>query len=140
MTEFTPITAFIGGCLIGFSALVLMLTSGRIAGCSGIVASAFMSGRGHREWRILFIVGLILGPFIAGLIGFKLPSSYDFNWPIAIVAGLLVGIGTSLANGCTSGHGICGIGRLSKRSIIATIIFMATAFITVYVSRHVIGG
>lgn len=140
VTEFTPITAFIGGCLIGLSALILMLASGRVAGCSGILTNAIKGGRGQREWRILFIIGLILGPVLAGTMSFELPSSYNFSWPIVIIAGLVVGVGTSMANGCTSGHGICGIGRLSKRSITATCVFMAAAIITVYISRHVVGG
>ena len=140
MTEFTPITAFIGGSLIGLSALILMLASGRVAGCSGILTNAIKGASGQREWRILFIIGLVLGPVLAGTMSFELPSSYSFSWPIVIIAGLVVGIGTSMANGCTSGHGICGIGRLSKRSITATCVFMAAAFITVYISRHVVGG
>ena len=140
ITEFTPITAFLGGCLIGLSALILMVASGRVAGCSGILTNAIKGGKGQREWRIMFIIGLVIGPVIAGVFSYELPTEYNFNWPIVILSGLLVGIGTSMANGCTSGHGICGIGRLSRRSITATCVFMVAAIATVYVTRHVVGG
>jgi uncharacterized protein len=141
MANFTPISAAIGGALIGLSAVLLMLSTGRIAGISGIF-SGLLNMRGEdKGWRIAFLAGLILAPLIAGLIGYgmsapKLPSS----WAVIVVAGLLVGFGTRLGGGCTSGHGICGIARLSPRSIAATVIFMVTAIITVAISRHVLGG
>src|SRR3954454_3651156 len=141
MSNFTPVSAAIGGVLIGLSAVLLMLLTGRIAGISGIF-SGLLNLRGEdKGWRIAFIVGLILAPIIAGWIGYgmsqpKLPAS----WVIIVAAGLLVGFGTRLGGGCTSGHGICGIGRLSARSMAATIVFVAMAVATVAVTRHVMGG
>jgi uncharacterized protein len=141
MANFTPVSAAIGGILIGLSAVLLMLSTGRIAGMSGIF-SGLLNLRGEdKGWRIAFLAGLILAPVIGGLIGYgmsasKLPS----NWAVIIVAGLLVGFGSRLGGGCTSGHGICGIGRLSPRSIAATVVFMVTAVITVAITRHALGG
>jgi len=141
MANFTPLSAAIGGVLIGLSAVLLMLWTGRIAGISGIF-SGLLNLRGEdKGWRIAFIAGLILAPVIAGWIGYgmvapKLPG----NWVVITAAGLLVGFGTRLGGGCTSGHGICGIGRLSTRSIVATVVFMVTAVITVAVTRHLLGG
>ena len=141
MANFTPVSAAIGGALIGLSAVLLMLSTGRIAGISGIF-SGLLNMRGEdKGWRIAFLAGLILAPVIAGLVGYgmsapKLPS----NWAVIVVAGLLVGFGTRLGGGCTSGHGICGIARLSPRSIAATVVFMVTAIITVAITRHGLGG
>lgn len=141
MSNFTPVSAAIGGALIGLSAVLLMLSTGRIAGVSGIFSGLLNLRSADKGWRIAFIAGLILAPVIAGLVGYgmatpKLPA----NWAVLVVAGLLVGFGSRLGGGCTSGHGICGIGRLSPRSITATIVFMATAVATVAVTRHVLGG
>ena len=141
MTNFTPLSAAIGGFLIGLSAVLLMLSTGRIAGISGIFSGLLNLRSEDKGWRIAFIAGLILAPVIAGWIGYgmaqpKLPA----NWAVIVAAGLLVGFGTRLGGGCTSGHGICGIARLSPRSIAATIVFMVTAVITVAVTRHVLGG
>lgn len=141
MANFTPVSAAIGGALIGLSAVLLMLSTGRVAGISGIFAG-LLNWRGEdKRWCIAFLGGLILAPLLAGLIGYgmaqpRLPS----NWTVIVVAGLLVGFGTRLGGGCTSGHGICGIARLSPRSVAATIVFMATAIITVAVTHHVLGG
>lgn len=141
MANFTPLSAAIGGALIGLSAVLLMLSTGRIAGISGIF-SGLLNMRGEdKGWRIAFLAGLVLAPVIAGLVGYgmsapKLPSS----WAVIVVAGLLVGFGTRLGGGCTSGHGICGIARLSPRSIAATVIFMVAAIITVAIVRHGLGG
>ena len=141
MANFTPISAAIGGLLIGLSAVLLMLLTGRIAGISGIFGG-LLNWRGEdKGWRVAFIVGLILAPVIAGAIGYGMaPPRLPGNWVIVVVAGLLVGFGTRLGGGCTSGHGICGIGRLSTRSIVATVVFMATAVITVAITHHVLGG
>ena len=141
MANFTPLSAAIGGVLIGLSAVLLMLLTGRIAGISGIFGG-LLNWRGEEKgWRIAFIAGLILAPIIAGWIGYGMaPPRLPANWVIIIAAGLLVGFGTRLGGGCTSGHGICGIGRLSMRSIIATIIFMTTAVITLAITHHVLGG
>ena len=131
----------IRGALIGLSAILLMLSTGRIAGVSGIFSGLLNLRSEDKVWRVAFIAGLILAPVIAGWIGYgmaqpKLPS----NWAVIVAAGLLVGFGSRLGGGCTSGHGICGIGRLSPRSITATIVFMVTAVITVAVTHHVLGG
>lgn len=141
MANFTPLSAAIGGALIGLSAVLLMLSTGRIAGISGIFGGLLNVRGGDKGWRIAFIAGLILAPVIAGLIGYGMAQPrLSTNWIVIIAAGLLVGFGTRLGGGCTSGHGICGIGRLSPRSIAATIVFMATAVVTVAITHHVLGG
>lgn len=137
MTSFTPIASFAGGALIGAAALLLWLTLGRIAGISGILAGSLGADRG---WRIAFLVGLIGAPLgwvaLAGA-----PALHIAAGPVTLVAaGLLVGFGTRLGSGCTSGHGVCGLARLSPRSVVATGIFMAVAAATVFVTRHVLGG
>ncbi len=140
MTEFTPFTAAVGGAMIGLSAVILLLFNGKIAGISGIFNSCFTKKGLALSWRLLFLVGIIVGPMITSIFGFSLPSSIDASWLVMAVAGLLVGFGSNLGNGCTSGHGICGMGRLSPRSIVATLVFMAVALLTVFVIRHLIGG
>jgi uncharacterized membrane protein YedE/YeeE len=141
MANFTPLSAAIGGALIGLSAVLLMLSTGRIAGISGIF-SGLLNMRGEdKGWRIAFLAGLILAPVIAGFIGYAMsPPKLPSSWVVIAVAGLLVGFGTRLGGGCTSGHGICGIARLSPRSIAATVIFMVTAIATVAITRHLLGG
>lgn len=141
MANFTPVSAAIGGILIGLSAVLLMVSTGRIAGVAGIFGGLLNLRGEDKGWRIAFIAGLILAPILAGLIGHGMAQpTLPSNWIVVVVAGLLVGFGTRLGGGCTSGHGICGIGRLSPRSIAATIVFMVTAVITVAVTRHVLGG
>lgn len=141
MGDFTPISAAIGGALIGLAATLLMLLTGRIAGISGIFAGLLTPTAGDRGWRLAFIAGLILAPLAAGLVGYPMASpQMPASWGVIIGAGLLVGFGTRLGSGCTSGHGICGIARLSVRSLVATAVFVATAAAVVAVSRHVIGG
>jgi uncharacterized protein len=141
MANFTPLSAAIGGALIGLSAVMLMLLAGRVAGISGIAAGMLGIGRIDRGWRVAFIAGLILAPVAAMLAGFAVPvPTMPTSWFIVITAGFLVGFGARLGGGCTSGHGICGIARLSKRSIAATMIFMGTAVVTVALMRHVVGG
>jgi uncharacterized membrane protein YedE/YeeE len=141
MANFTPLSAAIGGVLICLSAVLLMLLTGRIAGISGIFSGLLNLRGDDKGWRIAFIAGLILAPIIAGVIGYAMaPPTLPANWVIITAAGLLVGFGTRLGGGCTSGHGICGIGRLSMRSIAATVVFMTTAVITVAITRHVLGG
>ena len=141
MANFTPISAAIGGALIGLSALLLMRLNGRIAGITGIFAGLIEPQSTEWGWRATFIVGLVAAPLSAALIGYTLPiPQMPPSVAIIAVAGLLVGFGTRLSNGCTSGHGVCGIARLSPRSIIATGIFMATAMIVVALTRHVVGG
>lgn len=126
-----------GGMLAGLSALILMLFNGRVAGISGILAGALQ----HRApWRVLFLLGLGAGAWLALTLGWaRMPAFTTLpGWPVVLLAGLLVGVGTRLGNGCTSGHGICGMGRLSLRSIVATLTFMAVGFITVFVTHHLL--
>jgi uncharacterized membrane protein YedE/YeeE len=141
MANFTPLSAAIGGALIGFASLLLMLLLGRVAGISGIAAGVLGVGALDRGWRLAFIAGLILAPILAMLAGYTVPvPAMPTSWFVIITAGFLVGFGARLGGGCTSGHGICGIARLSKRSITATMIFVGTAVVTVALTRHVIGG
>jgi uncharacterized protein len=140
ITEFTPIAALAGGALIGLAAALLMLFSGRVAGISGILGGAFEAETGDRAWRLWFVAGLIAAPLLALVTGYSLPDVSMPSWPVVVIAALFTGFGTRLGNGCTSGHGVCGIARLSPRSIAATLAFMSAAIVTVFVVRHVIGG
>ena len=141
MTVFDPLHGLIGGILIGFAAVLLMLGIGRIAGICGITLNVF-SGRdtANLPWRVAFLVGLPMGALLMSGLGLKDLGSLVMpaSTPLTILAGLLVGIGTTFGSGCTSGHGICGLARLSPRSIAATLTFMATAAATVFIIRHVI--
>lgn len=142
MTEFTPLAGLLGGGLIGLSAVLLMAGYGRIAGASGIFAGLLtLSFNTEFGWRFIFIVGMLIGAAWSGLFLFEV-SSLAFNGgPLTTIsAGLLVGVGTVLGSGCTSGHGICGLSRFSMRSLAATCTFMAVAILTVYVTRHVLGA
>jgi len=142
MTTFAPVEGLIGGALIGLAAVALMATIGRVAGVSGIALNAILpaEGGGGRGWRIAFLAGLPLGAALVTALGLKDWSGVILPSSIALlaVAGALVGAGTTLAGGCTSGHGICGLARLSPSSLAATLVFMATAVATVFVIRHVI--
>jgi uncharacterized membrane protein YedE/YeeE len=141
MANFTPLSAAIGGALIGLSAVLLALFTGHIAGISGIFAGLINPQTSDRPWRAAFIAGLIAAPFIATLIGHAVPvPQMPGSYVTIVIGGLLVGFGTRLGSGCTSGHGICGIARLSPRSIVATFVFMATAIGVVAVTHHVLGG
>jgi uncharacterized membrane protein YedE/YeeE len=141
MANFTPISAAIGGALIGLSALLLLMLNGRIAGGTGIFAGMLDPVTTDRGWRAAFIAGLIAAPLSAPLLGYAVPApQLPTSFAIVAVAGILVGFGTRLSKGCTSGHGICGIARLSPRSLAATGIFMVAAIAVVAVTRHVIGG
>jgi len=137
--DFTPFSALLGGALIGLSVTILLLFNGRMAGISGIMNGLFHSPKSEVIWRFVFLLGLIIGTIIFNFISpdFFTPRQGYPIWLVAI-GGFLVGIGTRLGNGCTSGHGICGIANLSKRSIFATITFMATGMITVYIIRHLL--
>jgi uncharacterized protein len=141
IVNFTPLSAAIGGALIGVAAMLMMLLTGRIAGISGILAGLLPLGSGDYTWRIAFIAGLMLAPLVGSLAGYSLAAPViPDGWIVVIVAGIVVGFGTRLGGGCTSGHGVCGIARLSPRSIIATLVFMAVAIAVVAIRRHVIGG
>ena len=141
MANFTPISAALGGALIGLSAASLMLLNGRIAGVTGILAGIFDPQGGDRFWRTAFVAGLVAAPLSAVALGFTMPAlQLPSSLVVTAAAGLLVGFGTRLSNGCTSGHGVCGIARLSPRSLIATGIFMAAAIIVVAFTRHFVGS
>ena len=141
MAPFDPLSALLGGALIGVASVLLMMLSGRIAGISGILGGLLSGGTGDKAWRIAFVVGLIAAPLIFAAMGRSLAMpDMPASWLMVAVAGLLVGFGTRLGSGCTSGHGVCGIARLSPRSVVATAIFMAAAVATVAIVRHVLGG
>lgn len=140
MENFTPYSALSGGILIGLAATLLLLFNGRIAGISGIMDGFINVSREELYWRIAFLVGIVMGAFLFHQIQ---PDFYQprENFPVWLLAlgGFLVGFGTRMGNGCTSGHAVCGIARFSVRSITATITFMASGFLTVYIIRHVLG-
>ena len=140
MDNFTPVSAFSGGILIGLAASLLLLLNGRIAGISGMMSGLINAPRAEFYWRVAFLVGIVLGAFLFHQLK---PDFYQAraNFPIwlLILGGFLVGFGTRMGNGCTSGHAVCGIARLSLRSIVATATFMLSGFITVYIVRHVLG-
>jgi len=138
MTEFTPFSALLGGALLGFSSLLFLLLNGRIAGISSIVSGSFKSLKSAPQWRWSFLLGLVLSPLVLTLFDYQTSSSIDITWPMIIAGGFLVGFGSYLGSGCTSGHGICGIGRLSPRSIVSTCIFMVVAIIVVFISKHLL--
>jgi len=141
MTEFTPMTAAIGGALIGLSAVLLLWLNGRVAGVSGILYGVFTRHSAERDWRLLFVVGLVMGGAIYQWVTeLPLMTRDDFPLPVLVIAGLLVGVGTRLGSGCTSGHGVCGISRFSLRSFLATATFIATGIITTTVIRILLGG
>jgi hypothetical protein len=141
MTSFTPLSALIGGILIGLSATLLLWTTGRIAGISGIVGGLLRPTAAELPWRVAFIVGLIAAPLLYRAVGGTTPViAVTPSLALAILGGLLVGYGTRLGGGCTSGHGVCGLARLSPRSLVATIAFLLVALVTVFVTRHVLGG
>jgi uncharacterized membrane protein YedE/YeeE len=138
MASFDPVSAALGGALIGFASVLLLLLIGRVAGVSGIFAELIAPRATDRGWRAAFLLGLIVAPLTVGLAEQTLTQPVMPGWAVVIAAGLLVGYGTRLGGGCTSGHGICGVARLSPRSIVATLIFVATAIVTVAVTRHVL--
>lgn len=142
METMTPLMAIGGGLLIGAAAALLLLLTGRVAGVSGMVATATKMGAGGTPWSqaTAFLVGLPIGAALIALLVRTPEVIVTSSAPLLIVAGLLVGFGTRLGNGCTSGHGVCGMARLSPRSIAATATFMASAAASVFILRHVIGG
>lgn len=136
--NFTPVGAITGGVLIGLAIALLLLACGRIAGISGIVGGLLRLQRGDVAWRAAFVAGIMSAPLLYGLFAPLPPSRIETGWPMLVLAGLLVGFGTRLGSGCTSGHGVCGMSRLSRRSILATLTFMGLGFATVYAVRHLI--
>ena len=139
MENFTPVSGLIGGLLIGLAATLLLLLNGRLSGISGIVGGLLAAKSSDTGWRVAFVAGLLLGAFFYVLAtGGSLPVRMQASVPVLVVAGLLVGFGTQLGSGCTSGHGVCGLARLSKRSIVATSVYFVVAMLTVFLTRHVI--
>ncbi len=141
MNNFTPLQSLIGGLMIGLSASILMLSRGKIAGISGIVASIMQRNNGTKNqhlWRVLFIAGLLVSSTVYSAFATLPIPEISASYFILIIAGLLVGFGTRMGSGCTSGHGICGLSRLSLRSLVATISFMLTGFLVCYLFLHVI--
>ena len=141
-TEFTPLVSLTGGVLIGIASVLLMASLGRIMGATGILAGFLRpASKDDWSWRAALIAGMVSAPTAYALVMGKMPTiDVPVSTAMLIGGGLLVGIGVTYGGGCTSGHGVCGMARLSKRSIAATLIFMATTAITVYVVRHVVGG
>jgi len=138
-TSFTPISGLLGGMLIGLAAVLLLLANGRIAGISGIVGGLLTRATADMGWRVAFVAGLWLGAIVYWLVrGEVFAVQLAAAWPVMLIAGLLVGFGTRMGGGCTSGHGVCGIARLSKRSTVATLVFMGAGIATVFVTRHVL--
>lgn len=138
MLEVVPWSSLFGGMLLGVSATLLLLINGKIAGISGVINGLISPKDGEFSWRLLFFAGMVLGGLLSvALLGVQVPNTEGISFSLIVVAGVLVGLGTRLANGCTSGHGICGIGRLSKRSVIATCVFMLVAGVTVFFRLHV---
>ena len=140
ITDFTPYQSLTGGVLIGLSAVMLMAFNGRIAGMTGILGGILPPYAPNNGWRIAFLIGAVAAPVLYVLMGGAVPFGVPISTAAMIVGGFIVGIGVTYGSGCTSGHGVCGMARLSPRSIVATITFMITTGLTVYVMRHVIGG
>lgn len=139
LAHFTPLPALAGGLLIGLAATLLVLGNGRIAGISGILGGLLDTTSGDRAWRAAFVLGLFAAPWIFKLFTALPAVAIESLPPVLVVAGLLVGVGTRYASGCTSGHGVCGLSRGSVRSLAATATFMAMGFLTVFVIRHLLG-
>ena len=141
MEHFTPVSALLGGLLIGIAAVILLLFNGRIMGISGIARGIIHPVPKDVLWRVLFLVGLIVAPLVyTAVSGEAVAIHMTSSLPALIIGGFLVGLGTCTANGCTSGHSVCGLGRFSRRSLVVTVTFMFTSIITVYVLRHVLGA
>ncbi|MCU0893677.1 MAG: YeeE/YedE family protein [Rhodospirillales bacterium] len=141
MENFTPLSALIGGILIGLSAVGLMALNGRVAGISGIVGAAIRARGGELGWRLAFVAGLFLGPWLVLAVTGRLPPIVlAAPLPVIGAGGLLVGLGSRLGSGCTSGHAVCGLARLSRRSLVAMLAFTASAMAVVFVVRHLLAA
>ena len=141
-TDFTPIASFAGGLLIGAAAVLLMLLQGRILGATGILRNAILpTSRAEFGWRAAMLAGMASAPAIYFLLTGQMPVvEVPVSTPMLVIGGILVGLGVTYGSGCTSGHGVCGLARFSKRSLVATLCFMASAVVTVFIIRHVLGG
>jgi uncharacterized membrane protein YedE/YeeE len=136
--QFTPWASLIGGLLLGLSASLFILVNGRILGISGIVGGLLTPRAGDTSWRLAFVLGLVIAPSVYTLFAGPVLATVDAGWATLIVAGLLVGVGTRYGAGCTSGHGVCGLSRLSPRSLVATLSFMGAGFAVVFAIRHLL--
>jgi uncharacterized protein len=139
-TSFTPWSALAGGILIGLAAAMLVLLNGRIAGISGVLGGLLKPKRGDVGWRVAFVAGLVMAPLVYGLVKGLPAPRIEADAGVLALAGMLVGVGTRYGAGCTSGHGVCGLSRLSLRSLVATIAFMVAGWVTVYVVRHALSA
>lgn len=137
--NFTPFTSLAGGVLVGIAAAIFALFNGRIAGISGVLGGLLRPAKGDSGWRVAFLAGLIGSPLVYQLFAAVPKPQIDAGYGALVLAGVLVGIGTRYGSGCTSGHGVCGLSRLSGRSLVATLAFMGAGFVTVYVARHLLG-
>ncbi|VTU31524.1 putative transporter component [Variovorax sp. PBL-H6] len=137
--HFTPLAALAGGVLIGIAAAMFVLLNGRIAGISGVLGGLLRPVRGDSVWRVAFVLGLVGAPLVYLLFAALPKPQIDAGYGALVVAGLLVGVGTRYGSGCTSGHGVCGLSRLSPRSLVATAAFMGAGFVTVFATRHLLG-
>ena len=135
---FTPLSALAGGGLIGLAAAIFVLLNGRIAGISGVLGGLLRATTGDLSWRVAFLLGLVGAPLVYSIFTAVPRPQIDADWAALVAAGLLVGVGTRYGAGCTSGHGVCGLSRLSLRSLVATLTFMSSGFATVYVIRHLL--
>lgn len=140
LKDFTPWLSLFGGILIGIAVSILLLFNGKIAGISGIIAGLMRPSPRDTSWRVMFLLGLIAAPIVYQVIVAPPTIIIEAGWSIIILAGILVGIGTRFSGGCTSGHGVCGLARLSQRSFVATTIFVLAGILTVFISKHVFGG
>lgn len=136
--SFTPGSALLGGALVGAAAAALVLLNGRIFGISGLLSGTWSAAAGDRGWRWMALLGLATAPWLYRLAGQDIALPQGPSWLWLLIAGLLVGFGTRLGSGCTSGHGVCGLSRLSLRSLVATLAFMASGFLTVFIVRHLL--
>ena len=135
-THFTPWAALAGGILLGLASALFVLLNGRILGISGIVGGLLRPRAGDMGWRLAFLLGMLVAPGLYWLVVGPTQPRIDANWGMVVMAGLLVGVGTRYGSGCTSGHGVCGLSRMSPRSLVATLAFMGAGFVTVFLIRH----
>ncbi|AFU46104.1 putative membrane protein YedE/YeeE [Acidovorax delafieldii] len=135
-THFTPWAALAGGVLLGLASALFVLLNGRILGISGIVGGLLRPRAGDMGWRLAFLLGMLVAPGLYWLVVGPTQPRIDANWGMVVIAGLLVGVGTRYGSGCTSGHGVCGLSRMSPRSLVATLAFMGAGFVTVFLIRH----
>lgn len=137
--HFTPLPSFSGGILLGLAAAFFILVNGRVLGISGILGGVLRPRAGDAGWRLSFLLGLLAAPLLCRLLATLPEARINAGWITLVVAGMLVGAGTRYGSGCTSGHGVCGLSRLSPRSLVATLAFMGAGFVTVYLVRHALG-